>query len=92
MNASSRVPALKDLSYLSISHWYESMAKADLLFHPDDAPEDIVKISNGAPTFSAEECVQLNGIISTLFDEHGSDVYDAAYPSFIKALTPQHIG
>jgi len=92
MNAGSRVPALKDVTYLSMSSWYESMAKADLLFHPDDAAEDIVKISNGAPTFSAEERVQLNSIISTLFNEHGSDVNEAAYPSFIKALTPQHVG
>lgn len=62
------------------------MAAQGLLFHPDDAADDMVLISTGAPMFSLEECEQIDSIMSTLFKHHGQDVYEAAYPHFMKSL------
>ena len=69
-----------------MSQWYESMAEANLLFHPDEAAEEIVLISDGSPSFSKEECVQINEIMLTMFKRHGVRVYEAAYPFFMKAI------
>lgn len=92
MNTKSRIPELHNLSSGDMSNWYRRMAEANLLFHPDDAPEEIVLISDGAPAFNKAECYELNNIMSKLFKQHGDQVYEAAYPHFMKTLEPLAIG
>ena len=92
MNTDSRIPQLQARSYRGMSNWYGQMAKAKLLFHPDDAPEEIVLISDGSPVFSKAECDDLNRVMSQLFKKHGDMVYEAAYPYFMKTLEPVAIG
>jgi hypothetical protein len=92
MSTTTRIPPLKNDSYNAMSDWYGRMAKADLLFHPDDAPQDIVLISNGARTFDDLECEQLDEVMSRLFSNHGNKVYEAAYPYFMKTLEPLVVG
>lgn len=92
MNTASRIPAPKGTSYHSMSNWYGLMAQKDLLFHPDDSPEEIVRISDGTPKFNRVELVQLNEIMREIFGTHGDRVYEAAYPHFMKALEPYPVG
>jgi hypothetical protein len=88
MQSISRIPTLEDVSYQSMDLWFRLMVEANLHFHPDDSPKDIVRISDGAPTFTEDECLALDKTMSTLFENHGNDVYEAAYPHFIRFLEP----
>lgn len=90
MQTASRIPTLTGTSYQSMDSWFKSMADADLLFHPDDAPKDIVRIADGSPTFTKEECRKLDEALSIMFERHGDEVYEAAYPYFMKTLEPVH--
>lgn len=51
------------------------MHKADLLYHPDEPAETIVRADTGEVSFTAEECVQLNAAVDSLFAWHGDLVY-----------------
>ena len=78
----TRIPRLKDTSEESAQGWFNKMAILGLLFHPDDAPEEIINIDNRKGLFSEKECKELEHIIETLFKHHGDKVYDfglAAY-------------
>lgn len=75
-----------------MSNWYGLMAQKNLLFHPDDTPEDVVKISNGVPTFNSTEQVQLIEIMQKIFNAHGDQVYKAACPYSMKTLVPYPVG
>lgn len=39
----------------------------DLLFHLDDDPADMVRVSDGEPTFTIEECEMVSQRISEVF-------------------------
>lgn len=90
MQTTSRIPELPGTSYQSMDSWFKSMAEADLLFHPDDEPKDIVRIADGAAAFTEEECRTLNETLSVMFKHHGDEVYEAVYPYFMKTLEPVH--
>lgn len=66
--------------------WFSLMFESNLLFHPDDAPESIVSINTGERLFSDGECVRIKEILSTMFNNFGDQVYEAAYPCFMKAM------
>lgn len=76
MKTVSRIPPKPGKAYFAMHHWFYKMYKADLLFNPDDSPENIVEIETGKPAFTAEECAELNEIIKSLFENHGDAVYD----------------
>ena len=86
MLGTSRVPLLRDSSFSAMNEWFAEMAEADLLFHPDDAPENIIRIVDGTPTFSASECAALREIIDLLFSEHGDLVYTCGLAHAQRAL------
>ena len=69
--------------------WFSEMSVRDLIFHPDDAPETIVSITTDENIFTVEECQKLNKIISEMFSQFDDDVYEAAYPSFMKRMDIQ---
>lgn len=88
MQSTSRIPTLESTSYQSMDRWFKLMTEANLHFPPDDAPKDIVRISDGAPAFTEDECRALDKTMSILFENHGNDVYEAAYPHFMRFLEP----
>ena len=49
-------------------------------------PEDIVYILSGVKLFSANECEVINEIYRSMFSKFGDDIYEAAYPIFMKAI------
>ena len=82
----SRIPEFSDYSFEGMLVWFASMSERDLLFHPDDLPETIFNIATGAKTFSPNECSKAGSILNTMFELHGDDVYEAAYPVFMKCM------
>ena len=80
----SRIPVRKSTSTRSMSLWFSKMAARDLLFHPDDDPADIIRVSDGEPLFATEEINKLRPLLDRMFAEHGDRVYDIAYPIFMR--------
>jgi hypothetical protein len=86
MKTTSRIPEMPNGSYFAMNRWFYKMYLSGLLYHPDDPPETIVKIATGEPTFSPEECVELNRAVDAMFGHHGDAVYDCGLKYFYKAL------
>ncbi len=82
----SRIPEFSDQSFDGMLFWFATMSVRKLLFHPDDPPEDIVIISTGKPMFSPVESRKARGILGEMFELHGDEVYEAAYPIFMKRM------
>lgn len=82
----SRIPSYTDKSFDGMLIWFAEISKRDLLFHPDDAPETIVSLSDGEKFFSVHECRLINNILDDMFSEFGDDVYEAAYPVYMKRM------
>lgn len=81
----SRIPDLTENNFDGMLWWFAEMSKRELLFHPDDSPDQIVTIKTGEPTFSPDECRKLEAVLSRMFNEFGDEVHAAAYPVFMKA-------
>ncbi len=86
MNNTSRIPDFSDKSFDGMLTWFSEMSLRDLIFHPDDAPESIVSIITNERSFTDDECQKLNNIISEMFNKFNDDVYEAAYPFFMKSM------
>jgi len=82
----SRIPEFSDKSFDGMLFWFATMSRRRLLFHPDDAPEDIGIISTGKPMFSPVESREAGAILETMFNRFGGEVYEAAYPIFMKRM------
>jgi len=85
-----RVPKIPGNSRFALEHWFYKLYTDDLLFNPDDRPENIIHIGNKEPFFSAEECEILNQSLDILFEQHGDTVYDVALKFFHKQMNIQH--
>lgn len=81
----SRIPAFESNTAEGMQAWFAAMAERGLLFHPEDAPKNIIFIETGKPTFTAEECRELDGIMQQMFSVHGNAAIDACYPVFMHA-------
>lgn len=86
MKNTSRIPACKNYTFDGMLYWFAEMSVNDLLFHPDDDPADIVRIADNTPTFDKNEVRLLRKILDRMFVENGLDVYEAAYPVFMKRM------
>ena len=82
----SRIPEYTDQSFDGMLIWFATMSERGLLFHPDDPAETIQDITIGAHTFSTDESSRAGNIINTMFELHGDEVYEAAYPIFMKCM------
>ena len=82
----SQIPDFSDKSFDGMLVWFASMSERGLLFHPDDAPETIVSIATGEALFSPREARKLTDIIGEMFERFGDEVYEAAYPIFMKCM------
>jgi len=81
---SPRIPEYTHSNFDAMLTWFAEMSVRDLLFHPDNSPEEIVHISDGSAFFSDSECKKLNQIIGRMFMDFGEQVYEAAYPITMK--------
>lgn len=82
----SRIPGFVDKSFDGMLMWFSEMSVCDLLFHPDDDPESVISIASGEKLFTASECRELENILSGMFRQFHNDVYEAAYPAFMKRM------
>ena len=84
MTTISRVPECKDHSFDGMLLWFAELSKQDLLFHPDDNPASIISTETGRKLFSRTEIKELRRSIAEFFKVNGDDVYEAAYPVFMR--------
>ena len=82
----SRIPDWEDRSFDGMLKWFSELSVRDLLFHPDDDPGDLVDIGTGKLIFSRAEARHLRGTVAEMFDQHGDQVYEAAYPIFMNKM------
>jgi hypothetical protein len=89
MQSKVRVPKIPGNSRFALERWFYKLYTEDLLFNPDDRPENIVHIGKNEPFFSEEECVILNQSLDLLFERHGDTVYEVALKYFHKKMDIQ---
>lgn len=75
MCTDQRIPDFPELTFCGLRRWCRQMHEADLLYHPDESAETIVRTDTGEARFTADECVQLNAAVDSLFASHGDLVY-----------------
>lgn len=86
MCTQSRIPKLHNTTFDGALLWFSEMQCSDLLFHPEDDPADIIRISSGERLFSKDEVKELHFLLNELDEVVGHDkVIEAAYPIFMKA-------
>lgn len=81
----ARIPDFTNNTFDGMLNWFAELSVRELLFHPDDAPTQIVKVADGQPMFTAGEASKLEGILSDMFRRHGDRVHEACYPIFMKS-------
>ena len=87
MHAQSRIPKLHDTTFDSALLWFSEMQCDGLLFHPEDDPADIIRISDDERVFSDAEVQELRFLLSELDENLGHDkMIEAAYPIFMNAF------
>ena len=90
MHAQSRIPKLRNTTFDSALLWFSELQCEGLLFHPEDDPADIIKISNDEPMFSEAEVQELRFLLDELDDGLGHNrMIEAAYPIFMNAFGRQ---
>jgi hypothetical protein len=86
MAVTNRIPECQDHSFDGMLGWFAELSRCDLLIHPDDDPASIVSTETGRKVFSRSEAIAVRSVISKFFKANGDDVYEAAYPIFMKRL------
>jgi hypothetical protein len=90
MNTQSRIPKLNDTTFDGALMWFAELQTGNLLFHPEDDPADITRISNGERFFSDREVQELRFVMAELERAVGHEkVIEAAYPIFMRAFGNQ---
>jgi len=90
MQTQSRIPKLHDTTFDGALMWFSEMQCSNLLFHPEDDPADIIRISNGERTFSDGEINELRFLLNELEEGIGHEkVIEAVYPIFMNACGMQ---
>ena len=86
MRAQSRIPKLREATFDGALLWFSEMQCSELLFHPEDDPADIIRISNGERLFSDGEVKEVRFLLNELEEGIGHEkVIEAAYPIFMNA-------
>lgn len=90
MQTQSRIPMLQDTTFDGALLWFSEMQCSKLLFHPEDDPADIIRISSGEKLFSSDEVNELRFVLNELDEKLGHEkMIEAAYPIFMKAFGNQ---
>ncbi len=87
MHAISHIPKIKDHTFNAAREWFAAMQKVELLFHPDDDPQDIVSIATNKPAFTDAEVSAVQKVMARLFESLGNEVYEACYPIAMEACS-----
>lgn len=92
MQIKTRIPALPGKSFFAMNRWFNKMYLAGLLYHPDEPSEAIINITSGQPTFTPDECIELNKAVELMFTNHGDKVYHVGLQYFHKSMgmKPEH--
>ena len=87
MSTTSRIPKPTEFSFDGARQWFTALQSADLLFHPEDDPADIVRIIDGSRTFADEEADEIRDQMAELEAAIGHEaVIEAACPVFMAPL------
>jgi len=90
MQTQSRIPKLHDTTFDGALLWFSELQCSNLLFHPEDDPVDIFRISSGERLFSNNEVNELRFLLNELEEGIGHEkVIEAAYPIFMHAFGNQ---
>lgn len=86
MEMNSRIPTLREATLDGALSWFAEMQNQQLLFHPEDDPDDIVRIADGERVFSDREAAEIRFVLDALDKQLGHEsVMEAAYPVFMRA-------
>ncbi len=86
MHTQSRIPMLRDATFDGALLWFSEMQCSNLLFHPEDDPADIIRISSGERLFSEGEVKEVRFLLNEREEGIGHEkVIEAAYPIFMNA-------
>lgn len=75
----SRIPPLTGTSKAAALNWLTALHEKGLLFHLDDMPQDLVRISDGSRTFTDGEAAEVTDIVGALFKKRGDELYELAF-------------
>ncbi len=90
MHTQSRIPKLQDTTFDGALLWFSELQCSNLLFHPEDDPADIIRISSGKKLFTNDEVNELRFLLNELDEGLGHEkMIEAAYPVFMKAFGNQ---
>jgi hypothetical protein len=90
MQIHSRIPKLRDTTFDGALLWFSEMQCSNLLFHPEDDPAEIIRISSGERLFSDGEATEIRFLLNELEGDLGHEkLIEAAYPIFMKAFGNQ---
>ena len=76
---SNRIPKLTADTKTAARSWLNRMHKRGLLFCLDDAPQNIERIDDGTPMFTALECATISAILERIFTAIGDDAHELAF-------------
>lgn len=86
MHTQSRIPKLHETTFDGALLWFSEMQCGNLLFHPEDDPADIIRISSGERLFANSEVKELRFLLNELEEGIGHEqLIEAAYPIFMTA-------
>lgn len=74
----SRVPECNVETIEGMRSWFDALHERGLMFHPEDAPDQIVSGLAGVRVFSDAECKELARTMRALFAKHGGAVCSVA--------------
>lgn len=90
MQKQTRIPKLREISFDGALMWFSELQCENLLFHPEDDPAEIIRISDGSLLFSASEVAELQFLLDELESGIGHEqVIEAAYPVFMATFGNQ---
>lgn len=86
MQTKPRIPDLPNKSFFAMNRWFNKIYLAGLLYHPDEPAETNINLARGKPTFTPEECIELNQAVNFMCNHHGDKVYDVGLHYFHNAM------
>ena len=86
MVTAKEIPAWTDRTEKGLRDWWRQMTAKGLAFHPDDLPETIVTVQEGAALFDYSACQILRGLIGEMLLLYGDRVYDAGHEALMESL------
>lgn len=77
----SRIPPYDPRTPSGMRAWFEEMDRKGLLFHPEDAPSEVLAGGTWVPLFTPGEAAQAARVIARMTADHGHEaMIEACYP------------